>query len=150
MNVLIVNCIEEGRSWTSTDAPVPNMGDVIERDGAEYDVYARVDVPNVSVVLVQRLYADNEPVDGAEEFGFRPWDEFEPDWSEADPEHEWHTVDEDGHGRFWDYMPDGIIKGDGEYGVWVCSDYGNLFATSRTLDFFGDWRNSLRHRPNEA
>jgi hypothetical protein len=74
-------------------------------------------------------------------------DPFVPDWDAAPTDAEWHTVDEDGAGRWWVDVPSDIVEPSSDCGIWW-SDKEPQNEAAATVDMFGcDWRNSLRHRP---
>lgn len=74
--------------------------------------------------------------------------EWQPDWSQAPVGYDWFAVDRDNRAYFFTYEPEKII-GENYWADFtgVSNSTGTALESKTTFGYQGDWRDSLRKRP---
>lgn len=77
---------------------------------------------------------------------FKP-KEWQPDWSQAADGYDWWAMDADGNSCFFSYEP--YFVDDSDYWADYYTHYqdGRAEIVNGAFDYKGDWRESLRKRP---
>lgn len=91
--------------------------------------------------------ADKREKEQQSEHVFEAIDEWQPDWSQAPEWANWWAMDKSGKG-FWHSLKPSLDQSMVEWVVDFSSGSDFSYKVSPDFNYQGDWRDSLRKRPN--